>query len=132
MTPTLSVASRRRYAEAVLTFRTWHEARQICRWHVAVDILLAVRRLVVQGGSTALEQLTKKPGFLCRQHGEHLSLHDISRFRALGNGLLARLRQPGHDYPAMPRMRAAHDQASAFEIDEDGLHSLRCNERRAS
>jgi len=38
---------------------------QICRWHVAVDILLAVRRLVVQGGSTTLEQLTKKPGFFC-------------------------------------------------------------------
>jgi hypothetical protein len=27
--------------------------------------LLAVRRLVVQGGSTALEQLTKKLGFFC-------------------------------------------------------------------
>jgi hypothetical protein len=38
---------------------------QSCRWHVAVDILLAVRRLVVQGGSTALEHLTKKPGFFC-------------------------------------------------------------------
>ena len=37
-----------------------------CRWHVAVDIfLLAVRRLVAQGGSTALEQHTKKPGFFC-------------------------------------------------------------------
>jgi hypothetical protein len=39
--------------------------RQSCRWHVAVDILLAVRRLVVQGGSTALEQPTKKPRFFC-------------------------------------------------------------------
>jgi hypothetical protein len=39
--------------------------RQSCRWHVAVDILLAVRPLVVQGGSTALEQITKKPGFFC-------------------------------------------------------------------
>jgi hypothetical protein len=32
---------------------------------MSLDILLAVRRLVVQGGSTALEQLTKKPGFFC-------------------------------------------------------------------
>ena len=61
-----------------------------------------------------------------------MSLHHISRFRALVNGLLARLRQLGHDDPAMPRMRAAHDQASAFEIDEDGLHGLRRHERRAS
>jgi len=36
-----------------------------CRWHAAVNVLLAVRRFVVQGGSTALEQLTKKPGFFC-------------------------------------------------------------------
>jgi predicted enzyme related to lactoylglutathione lyase len=49
-----------------------------------------------------------------------LSLHHISRFRALGNGLLARLRQLGHDDTAMFRMRPAHDQASAFEISTEG------------
>lgn len=49
-----------------------------------------------------------------------MSLHHISRFRALGNGLLARLRQLGHDDTAMFRMRPAHDQASAFEISTEG------------
>jgi len=32
---------------------------------LAALVASAVRRLVIQGGSTALEQLTKKPGFFC-------------------------------------------------------------------
>lgn len=66
---------RRRYARkpssisawdrGVTAFETSAQKGKADAWFVAVDIPLAIRRLNAQGGSTTLEQLTKKVGLFC-------------------------------------------------------------------
>jgi hypothetical protein len=53
---------------------------------------LGARRLVLQGGGTALEHVTEEFGFFCRQCGQHLALYRIGRSRAGGDCLLPGLR----------------------------------------
>jgi hypothetical protein len=68
--------------------------RQVANQHTPClqMIELGAQRLVLQGSSTALEHVTEKFGFFCRQCGQHLALHHIGRSRAGGDCLLPGLR----------------------------------------
>jgi len=76
------------------------------------------------GAAQRLSSSTKKPGSSADSM-ESIVAPPTSAAFAPRNGLLARLRQLGHDDPAMPGCGLAHDQAPAFEIGRGWPHGLR-------